>query len=444
MTLPLVAIVGRSNVGKSTFFNKLAGKRISIVKDTPGVTRDRIYANVEWLGRRMTLIDTGGLDPNSDDLLLKQMRTQAKIAIDNSDLICFFLDGREGLTDNDKDVADILRKSGKPVIPVVNKIDHKGMENMLYEFYEIGLGDPIAISSTNMLGFGDLLDRIFKTLPDQQGIDELTSNKPIQIAVSGRPNVGKSSLTNMILGESRTMVSDIAGTTRDAVDTLFTDTDGTVFNIIDTAGIRKKHVIEPESLEHYSILRAISAIRRCDVALLLIDAEDGVTEQDARIAGIIREEGKASIVVVNKWDKITKETGTLEQYRMRVVNDLSFMDDAPVLFVSALSGQRVNTILNHAKDVYSSYSRRITTGLLNDALHDAMSAIQPPARDGRRLKIYYAVQQGICPPTFVLFINNEKLMQINYYRYIENSLRKSFDFAGTPLRIILREKSHDS
>ena len=442
MSKPLVAIVGRPNVGKSTFFNKMAGKRISIVDDMPGVTRDRITADAEWLGHSFTLIDTGGIDPKSDDVLLSQMREQAAIAMELADVICFFTDARDGLTEDDKDVANMLRKTTKPVLLVVNKIDYMGLNDQLYEFYELGLGDPIGISSVNMLGFGDLLDQLIALFPETKtGTDEEVS--PIQLAIVGRPNVGKSSLTNRLLDENRTMVSDIAGTTRDAIDTLYTDEDGTVYNIIDTAGIRRKRSVEDETLERYSVLRSIASIRRCDVALLLIDANDGVTEQDTKIAGLINDEGKAVIVIVNKWDMLDKETGTYEKYRKQVLEDLKFMSYAPVLFISASSGQRVSGVLPKVKEVYETARRRITTGVLNDVVTDAVNALQPPMQGGKRLKIYYATQGGIQPPSFVLFVNEEKLMFFSYERYLENFFRKTFMLEGTPIRFILREKKKE-
>lgn len=443
MARPLVAIVGRPNVGKSTFFNKVVGHRISIVEDTPGVTRDRVYADVEWLTRKFTLIDTGGIDPHSEDVLLSQMRRQAEIAMDTADVICFFTDGREGLTDDDREVANLLRKTHKPVILVVNKIDHISMNDNMYEFYELGIGDPIAISAVNMMGLGDLLDEICKRLPPPDDDEMEEAEHVVQLAVVGRPNVGKSSLVNRLLGQERTMVSNIAGTTRDAIDTRFTGVDGTEYNIIDTAGIRRKRAVEDETLERYSVLRSIAAIRRCDVALMLIDANDGVTEQDTKIAGMIHEEGKAVVVVVNKWDAIDKETGTLEKYRKQVLEDLKFMDYAPVLFLSALTGQRVNTVLDMVNQVWAQASKRVPTGVLNDVLADATASLQPPATNGRRLRIYYLTQQSVCPPTFVLFVNDEELMHFAYERYLENYFRKTFDFTGTPIRFILREKKKE-
>ena len=443
MAKPLVAIVGRPNVGKSTFFNKIAGRRISIVEDVPGVTRDRVYADVEWMGRRFSMVDTGGLDMRSDDVLLSQMRRQAEIAMDTADVICFFCDGRTGLTHEDEEVANYLRRTRKPIILVVNKMDYKGLEDQLYEYYNLGLGDPLPISSTNMLGLGDLLEEMVKCLPpaEEDELDE--DDHVIQLALVGRPNVGKSSLCNKLLGQERTMVSNIPGTTRDAIDTVFVDEDGTRFNIIDTAGMRKKKAVEDESLERYSVLRSIAAIDRCDVALLLIDAQTGVTEQDTKIAGLILNSGKAVIVVVNKWDAIEKDTHTMDTFRKKIISDLKFMSYAPVLFLSALTGQRVNTVLAAVKEAYAQYTKRIPTGVINEALADAQASLQPPISGGRRLKIYYGTQQGVCPPTFVLFINSEDLMHFAYERYLENHFRKSFGFQGTPIRFVLREKQKE-
>ena len=440
---PLVAIVGRPNVGKSTFFNKISGHRIAIVEDTPGVTRDRIYADVEWTGRKFTLIDTGGIDPRSEDVLLAQMRRQAEIAMDMADVICFFTDARAGLTPDDEEVATMLRKTHKPVLLVVNKLDHGGLSDVLYEFYALGLGDPIGISSTNMLGLGDLLDEIVHRLPPPAEGEMEEERHVIQLAVVGRPNVGKSSLVNRLLGQERTMVSNIPGTTRDAIDTQFTDENGTEYNIIDTAGIRRKRAIEDESLERYSVLRSIAAIRRCDVALLLVDAQEGVTEQDARIAGMIHEEGKAAVVIVNKWDALEKDTGTLEKYKKQVIADLKFMNYAPVLFISALTGQRSQNVLPQVNAVWEQASRRIGTGALNDVLGDAQISLQPPTIAGRKLKIYYGTQVASCPPTFALFVNSEELMHFSYERYLENCLRKAFGFEGTPIRFSLREKKKE-
>ncbi|MBQ8080843.1 MAG: ribosome biogenesis GTPase Der [Clostridia bacterium] len=441
---PLVAIVGRPNVGKSTFFNKIAGQRIAIVEDIPGVTRDRIYADAEWTGRKFTMIDTGGIDPRSDDVLLGQMRRQAEIAMELAQVICFFTDGRTGLTPDDMEIANLLRRTHKPVILVVNKVDHMGLEAEAYDFYQLGLGDPFTISATNMLGLGDLLDEIVKRLPAASGEDEDQDEAhEIQLAVVGRPNVGKSSIVNRLLGQERTMVSNIPGTTRDAIDTSFTDPEGRSYNIIDTAGIRRKRVIEDESLERYSVLRSIGAIRRCDVALLVLDAAEGVTEQDTKIAGMIHDEGKAAIVIMNKWDTVEKDTGTLEEKKKEVLDDLKFMDYATVLFTSALTGQRIHTILNAVQEAWTQASRRVTTGALNDVLGDAQMALQPPVTGGRKLKIYYATQQSVCPPHFVLFVNQEELMHFSYQRYLENQIRKAFGFQGTPIRFTLREKTRE-
>ena len=440
MSKPLVAIVGRPNVGKSTFFNKMAGKRIAIVEDTPGVTRDRVYADCEWLDHKFTLIDTGGIDPHSDDPLLTQMRRQAEIAIETCNVILFFVDGKQGMTADDETVADMLRRSGKPVLLVVNKVDNVKLLNDVYDFYQLGIGDPIGISSVNLLNIGDLLDEVVKYFPaEEDGDDE---NDTISIAVVGKPNVGKSSLVNRILGEERVMVSDLAGTTRDAIDTRFTR-DGQEYIIIDTAGIRRKRAIEYQSLERFSVVRSFAAIDRCDVALLLIDAKEGVSEQDTKIAGYIDEAGKPAIIVINKWDAIEKDNGKFEKFGKEVREKLKFMEYAPMVCISALTGQRVNRILAMVKDVYGQASRRITTGLLNDILQDAQNALQPPATSGRRLRIYYATQQSTNPPTFVFFVNDKALMHFSYERYLENKFRQSFGFEGTPLRFILREKGSE-
>ncbi|MDD4134651.1 MAG: ribosome biogenesis GTPase Der [Eubacteriales bacterium] len=439
MYKPLVAIVGRPNVGKSAFFNVIAGQRIAIVKDTPGVTRDRIYADTVWNGRAFTLIDTGGIDTDSEDVLLSQMRKQAEIAIETADLICFFIDTRTGLTHQDEEIANILRRSRKPVLLVANKLDHAGLKDILYEAYALGLGEAVGISSTNMLGLGDLLDEIVARLPESEAPDG-DEEHLINLAIVGRPNVGKSSLANRLLGEDRVMVSDIPGTTRDAIDTRFEAPDGTVYNVIDTAGIRRKRAIEDESVERYSVLRSIAAIHRCDVALLLMDAQDGVTEQDMRIAGMIRDEGKALVITINKWDLIEKETGTLEAFRKEVLSKLVFVSYAPVLFISALSGKRVQLVWDEISRVYAQATRHVPTGVLNDVLGDAQIAVQPPMEGGRRLKVYYATQQGTLPPSFLLFVNDAKLMHFAYERYLENKLRQAFDFTGTPIRFILREK----
>lgn len=440
---PIVAIVGRPNVGKSTFFNVIAGRRISIVEDMPGVTRDRVYADVEWCGRRFTLIDTGGIDMQSDDVLYAQMRDQAQMAVDTADVICFFTDARDGLVHQDHEIADYLRSAKRPVLLVVNKLDHAGLNDSIYEYYELGLGTPIGISSANMLGLGDLLDEIVANLPETDGSEETEEGETIQVAIVGRPNVGKSSLVNRLLGQNRVMVSNIPGTTRDAIDTLFQREDGTTYNLIDTAGIRRKRAIEEGSIERFSVIRSFAAIRRCHVVLLVIDAKDGVTEQDTKIAGIAREEGKACVIVVNKWDDIEKETGTFEKYQKEVLDALNFMDYAPVLFISALTGHRTHLVWETIDQVYAQAGKRIPTGLLNDVLGDAQIALQPPMTGGRRLKIYYATQQSVYPPTFLLFVNDPELMHFAYERYLENQLRKSFDFSGTPIRFALRQRNKD-
>jgi GTP-binding protein len=437
MAKPLVAIVGRPNVGKSTFFNKIAGKRIAIVEDTPGVTRDRVYVDCEWQNRKFTLIDTGGIDPNSNDPLLKQMRYQAEIAIETCDAILFFVDGRQGLTPDDETVADMLRRSNKPILLVVNKIDSVSQVDHAYEFYALGLGDPIAVSSVNMMNFGDLLEALMHLIPEEQESGD--AQRPVHVAVVGKPNVGKSSLVNRLLGEDRVMVSDIAGTTRDAIDTRFID-DGEEYVLIDTAGIRRKRAIGYQSLERFSVVRALAAIDRSDVALLLIDAAQGVTEQDAKIAGYIDEQGKPAIVLVNKWDAIEKEDGTFEQFVKEIREQLSFMDYARTLFISALTGQRVDKIMPMVREVYAQASRRITTGLLNDVLSDAQSALAPPSMSGRRLRIYYATQQSVRPPTFIFFVNDKSLLHYSYERYLHNQFRKAFGFEGTPIRFVLRER----
>lgn len=441
--MPIVAIVGRPNVGKSTFFNVIAGRRISIVEDMPGVTRDRVYADVEWCGRRFTIVDTGGIDMQSDDLLFSQMRDQAQIAIDTADVICFFTDARDGLVNQDREIANYLRAARRPVLLVVNKVDHAGLNDSVYEYYELGLGSPISISSANMLGLGDLLDEIVAQLPESDAAEENVENEPVQVAIVGRPNVGKSSLVNRLLGQNRVMVSNIPGTTRDAIDTLFEREDGARYNLIDTAGIRRKRAIEEGTIERFSVIRSFAAIRRCHVVLLVIDANDGVTEQDTKIAGIARDEGKACVIVVNKWDDIEKETGTLEKFQKEVLDALNFMDYAPVMFISALTGQRTHLIWENIDRVYAQAGKRIPTGLLNDVLGDAQIALQPPMTGGRRLKIYYATQQGVYPPTFLLFVNDPELMHFAYERYLENQLRKSFDFSGTPLRFMLRQRTKE-
>ncbi len=437
MAKPIVAIVGRPNVGKSTLFNQLAGKRISIVEDTPGVTRDRIYADSEWLNNHFTMIDTGGIEPGSQDELLQQMKYQAEIAIETADVIVFITDAKEGISSTDRDVADLLRKSEKPIVLAVNKIDTQEEESNLYEFYNLAIGNPMSISASHKRGFGDLLDEIVKHFPTGGQVEE--DDDVIHIAVVGKPNVGKSSLVNRLLGQDRVIVSDIPGTTRDAIDTPI-EIDGQKYVIIDTAGIRRKSRID-DTLERYSVIRALSAIRRCDVALIVIDSSMEVTEQDSKIAGLVHEEGKGSILVMNKWDTIEKQTNTMNQYRQRLMNDLSFMTYAPSVFISAKTGQRVERITELIKNVYQQCTFRISTGVLNDCLADAIAVNEPPSDKGRRLKILYGTQVSVKPPTFVLFVNDPDLMHYSYKRYLENYFRKTFGLVGTPLHIILRQKT---
>ncbi|MGI6317054.1 MAG: ribosome biogenesis GTPase Der [Christensenellales bacterium] len=435
---PLVAVVGRTNVGKSTFFNRILGKRISIVEDIPGVTRDRIYGDTEWTGRPFTLIDTGGLELSSQDVLYSHMREQATLAAETADVILFFLDGQQGLTAEDHEVAQHLRRTKKPVILVVNKIDSFRREHHLTDYYELGMGQPYAISSAQGLGLGDLLDAVVDLFPPEE--EEEAQEESLKLAVVGRPNVGKSSLVNRILGEERVIVSEIAGTTRDAIDTPFAR-DGQRYMLIDTAGMRRRGKIEKDSLERYSVVRSLTAIRRADVALLMIDATEGVAEQDAKIAGYILEEGKPVVVLVNKWDAIEKDDSTMRDFEIRVRNTLSFLQYAPILFISCRTGQRVDRVLAAARTVHANARRRITTGLLNDVIRDAAAAMQPPAtKTGKRAKILYVTQARETPPTFVFFVNDADLMHYSYLRYLENHLRKSFDFTGVPLRMLCRTR----
>lgn len=437
MSKPVVAIVGRPNVGKSTLFNYIAGKRISITEDTPGITRDRIYAEAEWRGRKFTLIDTGGIEPHTDDYIKKMMLRQAELAMETADVIIFLLDIKTGLTAADSDVAAMLRKSKKPVVVAVNKVDNIGeLPPEAYEFYNLGMGDFHPISSIHGLGIGDLLDAVFEHFPEEEDGDQ--EEDVIKIAVIGRPNVGKSSLINCILGEERVIVSDIPGTTRDAIDTLV-ERNGKLYNFIDTAGIRKKSRIE-EDIERYSVIRSFMAVDRADVCLIMIDANDGVTEQDTKIAGYAHEQGKASIITVNKWDMIEKETGTLEKMRKEILQELDFMNYAPVVFISAKTGQRVERLFELVDYVYDQASFRVQTGMLNDVLNEAMAMVQPPSDKGKRLKIYYMTQTGIKPPRFVLFVNDKELMHFSYERYIINTLRSNFGFEGTPIQLMLKEK----
>jgi len=436
MAKPFVAIVGRPNVGKSTFFNRIAGKRISIVEDTPGVTRDRIYADAEWLTREFTLIDTGGIDPRSDDVILSQMKLQASLAVDIADVILFFVDAKQGVVPADYEVADLLRKAGKPIITVVNKTDSGKDEMNMYDFYALGTDSLFAISAAQGLGLGDLLDEVIAHLPDA---DEDEDTERIRIAVVGKPNVGKSSLVNRVIGEDRTIVSDVAGTTRDAIDVPF-ERGGAQYTMIDTAGIRRKARIADKSIERYSVIRSFAAVRRADAVVVMIDAVEGITEQDAKIAGFVHEEGKPCVVAVNKWDAVEKDTHTIEKYKKDIACDLAFMSYAKTVYISALTGQRVDKLFELLHEARDNNRRRITTGLLNECIGEAVSMVEPPSDKGRRLKIYYATQVSACPPYFVIFVNDGRLMHFSYLRYLENYLRKSFDFSGTPLRIVARNK----
>ena len=437
MSKPAVAIIGRPNVGKSTFFNYIVGKRISIVEDIPGVTRDRITADANWRGRDFTLIDTGGIEPESDDVILSQMRRQADIAISLADVIVFITDIKQGITAADEDIALMLRKSKKPVILVCNKSDSYGKEPAeLYEFYNLGLGDPYPVSAANAKGIGDVLDAIYEKLPpeEQQDEDDLT----IKVAIIGKPNVGKSSLVNKILGENRVIVSNIAGTTRDAIDSEFENEYGK-YIFIDTAGIRRKSKVE-DNLEKYSIMRTLLAVERADVCLLMIDANEGVTAQDATIAGEAHEAGKGIIIVVNKWDEYEKENGTLEKYKKDVYNKLSYLSYAPIIFISAKSGQRVDKLFNLINNVANQNALRVSTSVLNQVLNEAIAIVQPPTDKGKRLRIYYMTQASTKPPTFVVFVNDKKLFHFSYERYLVNQLRKEFGLEGTPVRMIVRER----
>ncbi|MBR2339542.1 MAG: ribosome biogenesis GTPase Der [Clostridia bacterium] len=441
MSKPIIAIVGRPNVGKSTFFNKIIGQRRSIVEDTPGVTRDRIYGEGEWCGRRFILIDTGGIEPKTDSVILKKMKLQAEIAIDTADAIIFMCDVHAGLLADDRDIAVMLKKSGKPVFVCVNKVDRVGAPPMeFYEFYELGFdSDPIAISSLHGSGSGDLLDEVLRAIPVRE--DESEDDDKINVAVIGKPNAGKSSIINKILGSERLIVSDIAGTTRDAVDTEFENEYGK-FNFIDTAGIRRQSKIE-DRIEKFSVLRTHMAVERADVCLIMIDAAEGITEQDEKIAGIAHEAGKASIIVVNKWDLVEKDNNTVKQFTDKIRTALSYMPYAPIIFVSAMTGQRVTKLFEEICYVNNQAKTRISTGMLNDLLSDAQVKHQPPSDKGKRLKIYYMTQPTVAPPSFVIFCNSEELFHFSYQRYIENCIRETFGFVGTPIRIIVRERGED-
>ncbi len=436
MTKPLVAIVGKPNVGKSTFFNKVCGGRISIVSDMPGVTRDRIYADAEWMGRKFTLVDTGGIQFKSDDIMFRHIRQQAEIAVDLADVILFFTDLKTGITREDYDVLDLLRKTNKPVLLVVNKVDNY-LEADLTEFYSLGLGDFFPIAAEQKQGFGDLLEAVVANFPEEDYEDD---SDAIKIAVVGKPNAGKSSLVNRILGYDRTIVSDIAGTTRDAIDTPFTY-NGKKYIVIDTAGMRRKRAIEEESVEQYSVIRSLNAVRRADVCLIVMDANEGLSEQDVKIAGFIHEEGKPSVVVINKWDLVEKDTYTVEKFKKQLNADLAFMDYFKYITLSALTGQRVSKLMEMVDYVYEKSNFRATTGLLNDVVTDAVRAVEPPSIKGRRAKIKYATQPSTQPPTFVFFVSDAKLLHFSYRRYLENCIRRSFQLDGTPIRLVFRDDS---
>lgn len=437
MGKPIVAIVGRPNVGKSTFFNRISGQRISIEEDTPGVTRDRVYCDAEWLESKFTMIDTGGIDPHADDILLSQIRKQAEIAIDTADVIIFMVDGRATASNSDEEIAHMLRRSRKPVLLVANKIDNMVMPDTFYEYYSLGLGEPFPISTINSLNFGDLLDKLVSLFPEHL-LDDYDEDV-VRVAVIGKPNAGKSSLVNNILGEDRVIVSDIAGTTREAIDTPFTMEDKR-YVLIDTAGIRRKSRVE-ESIEKYSVLRAMAAIERADVCLIVIDATEGVTEQDKRVAGMAHDAGKASVIVVNKWDLIEKDNHTFNEFTKTVRNELAYMTYAPILFVSALTGQRVVKIMETVDFVSNQHAMRVPTGTLNDVISQAILMNQPPSDKGKRLKIYYMTQAAVKPPRFIVFINDAELAHFSYMRYLENTIRSHFNFDGTPIRMEVREKS---
>lgn len=436
MAKPIIAVVGRPNVGKSTLFNKLIGKRLSIVDDTPGVTRDRIYGDTEWRGRKVMLVDTGGIEPKTNDIILSGMRSQAQLAIDTANVIIMVVDMQTGVTATDAEIASMLLKSGKPIVLCVNKCDKIGdLPPEFYEFYNLGLGDPIAVSSVHGTGTGDLLDAAYEFLPDTN--DE-NDEDVINVAVIGKPNAGKSSLVNKITGEERSIVSDIAGTTRDAIDSLVENKFGR-FNFIDTAGLRRNSRIE-DKIEKYSVIRAKMAIERSDVCVIMIDGADGFTEQDSKVAGLALEEGKACIIAVNKWDIVEKDGQTMDKYRKKLMNDFSFMPYAPIIFISAKTGQRLDRLFELINYVRTQNTMRISTGKLNDILADATARVQPPSDKGKRLKIYYITQASACPPTFVCFCNNAELFHFSYQRYLENQIRATFGLEGTPVRFVIRER----
>ncbi len=438
MRKPIVAVVGRPNVGKSTLFNKIVGQRLSIVEDTPGVTRDRIIAEAEWSGTHFFMIDTGGIEPDSTEIIPAQMRAQAELAMDMADVILFMVDGRAGVTPDDREVAETLRRKGKDVLLVVNKVDGHKLPDDFYDFYELGLGDPLAVSSTNMLGIGELLDSVIDKFPKDLPAED--DDDVIHIAIIGKPNVGKSSMVNAFLGEDRVIVSDIAGTTRDSIDTPF-EHDGQRYNLIDTAGIRRRSRVE-EEVEKFSVIRAIAAIERCDVALMVLDAQEGLTDQDKRIVGMAHEEGKGIIIVVNKWDLVVKETNTMRDMERRIKGELQFMNYAPVMFTSAIKGQRLLPVIEKARVVAENRAMRVSTGQLNSLVADAVMMNNPPSDKGKRLKIYYAAQIGVKPPLFSFQVNDRELMHFSYARYLENKIREGYGFEGTSLKFVFREKNN--
>lgn len=436
MSRPIVAVVGRPNVGKSTLFNKLAGKRIAIVEDTPGVTRDRIYTEVEWLNKYFTIIDTGGIEPVSEDIILSQMRNQAQLAMEMAHVILFVVDAKAGLTPDDIEISQMLRKTKKPVLLVLNKVDNKDRPDNFYDFYDLGLGNPIEISASIGLGIGDLLDEIIVNFPP--GLDTEYNDDVIKVAIVGKPNAGKSSILNNILGENRVIVSPIAGTTRDAIDTYFEDKEDK-YLLIDTAGIRRKSRIH-ENIERYSVIRAFAAVERCDTAMIVIDAEEGITEQDTKVAGLAHDEGRSAVFVINKWDLLEKDNHTMSNFTKKLRDEFPFMLYAPIVFVSAKTNQRMNKVLETVKYVSSEHCKRVPTGALNEVIGEAVLLNQPPSDKGKRLKIYYGTQTGAKPPSFTLFINNKDLMHFSYQRYLENKIRENFGFEGTPIRFNYREK----